>query len=201
MEKGIKSKRRILEVAFKLFSAYSYPDVSYSLLEEATGISRGSMVYYFKNKEGIFRAVVDTFLVDINDTMEIPESERGSLRAAYNAFVDGIVKMRERTRPYKIKNINEACFNLTRNALQFIPEYREERRKAQEAEYGFWLRAIEASIEKGEVRADIDKESYATLFQCTRMGLFNLAVFQPKAYDPEHLRRLYDVLYSSIAAR
>lgn len=188
-------------MAFKLFSAYSYPDVSYSLLEEATGISRGSMVYYFKNKEGIFRAVVDTFLVDINDTMKIPESERGSLHSVYNAFVDEIIKMRERTRPYKIKNINEACFNLTRNALQFIPEYREERRKAQESEYQFWLHAIEASIEKGEVRADIDKESYATLFQCIPLGQFNLGVFLPKAFDPEHLRHLYDVLYSSIAAR
>lgn len=34
MEKGIKSRRKILGVAFKLFATYSYPDVSYSLLED-----------------------------------------------------------------------------------------------------------------------------------------------------------------------
>ena len=72
MEKGIKSRRKILEVAFKLFATYSYPDVSYSLLEEATGISRGSMVYYFKNKEGIFSAVLDEFFYGASYVSALP---------------------------------------------------------------------------------------------------------------------------------
>ncbi len=57
-------------MAFNLFAAYSYPDVSYSLLEKATGISRGSMVYYFKNKEGIFRAVIEKYILDMTSNEE-----------------------------------------------------------------------------------------------------------------------------------
>lgn len=114
MEKGIKSRRRILEVAFKLFSAYSYPDVSYSLLEEASGISRGSMVYYFRNKEGIFRAVVNTFLINIGNFQEIPEEDRSSLKKFYHSFVESVKNVRTIRKKYNIANLSEAVINIER---------------------------------------------------------------------------------------
>lgn len=90
MEKGIKSRRKILGVAFKLFATYSYPDVSYSLLEEATGISRGSMVYYFDNKEGIFRAVLDAFFYGPDSLAKIKQGQNKSLKLFYNLFIEKI---------------------------------------------------------------------------------------------------------------
>ena len=158
MEKGIKSKRRILEVAFNLFAAYSYPDVSYSLLEKATGISRGSMVYYFKNKEGIFRDVIKTFVLDMGSINDIPESEQGSLKAFCNAVVECLVKAQEFAKAHNIKNLNEASFNIARNALQFMPEYRGHRQQQQALEL---QKALELAMKEAEaLKADFPIHRY-----------------------------------------
>ena len=58
MGKGETSRKRILMEAFKLFATMPYERVSFSVMEKEIGISRGSMIYYFKNKEGLFKEVV-----------------------------------------------------------------------------------------------------------------------------------------------
>lgn len=55
MNKGEISRQKILREAFKLFATKLYDRVSFSVMEKEIGISRGSMIYYFKNKEGLFR--------------------------------------------------------------------------------------------------------------------------------------------------
>jgi len=200
MEKGIKSKRRILEVAFNLFAAYSYPDVSYSLLEKATGISRGSMVYYFKNKEGIFRDVIKTFVLDMGSINEIPESCHGSLKSFCNAVVECLVKAQDFAKEHNIKNLNEASFNISRNALQFMPEFRSHRQQQQIQEYELWKKVIGASVNSGELKADIDIDATASLLQAVRMGQQSLGIYVPADFTPSHLRQLYDNLYALIKA-
>lgn len=54
MEKGIATRSKLLNDAFKLFSEKSYEKVSFSELEKASHISRGSMVYYFKIRKVSF---------------------------------------------------------------------------------------------------------------------------------------------------
>ena len=58
--KGEASRQKILIEAFRLFATMPYERVSFSVLEKEIGISRGSMVYYFKNKEGLVQEVVKT---------------------------------------------------------------------------------------------------------------------------------------------
>ena len=53
MSKGETSRQKILTEAFRLFATMPYDRVSFSVMEKEIGISRGSMVYYFKNKEGL----------------------------------------------------------------------------------------------------------------------------------------------------
>lgn len=198
MEKGIKSKRKILEVAFKLFAAYSYPDVSYSLLEKATDISRGSMVYYFKNKEGIFRDVVNTFVLDMGCINDIPQDRQRSIWEFYNAVCDKIAKSHEDAQSFDINNLNEASFNLERNALQFMPGFKEHRQKMQLEEFELWKKVMQNSINSGELRPDIDVSVWASAFQSIRMGQSYQGVYLPDIYNAESLRRLYESLYYTI---
>lgn len=193
MEKGIKSRRKILEVAFKLFAAYSYPDVSYSLLEEASGISRGSMVYYFNNKEGIFRAVLETFLFDMGSVKAVPKSDRSTLKGFYNAFIDKLYKDTEALRPFHIPNLSDARFTIERSALQFVPEFREQQRKNIEEDIKTWEGVIGNAVKTGEVRSDINVEEVARLFHRIGCGWLYTSVYDPLR-TPEKVMKLRDLL-------
>lgn len=201
MEKGIKSKRKILEVAFKLFSAYSYPDVSYSLLEEASGISRGSMVYYFNNKEGIFRAVVETFLFDMGCAHTVPEEARKNLRLFINTFIDKLLADVEPLKPFHINNLSDARFTIERSALQFIPEFRQYERQMLLKDIEAWQQVISNAVETGEVRAILDFKMMGRLFQKICGGWLFTSTFNPAPTDEkiEDLRNLLLSQYKLIA--
>ena len=62
MNEGETNRQKILREAFRLFATMPYDRVSFSVMEKEIGISRGSMVYYFKNKEGLFREILHTFV-------------------------------------------------------------------------------------------------------------------------------------------
>lgn len=198
MEKGIKSRRKILEVAFKLFATYSYPDVSYSLLEEASGISRGSMVYYFNNKEGIFRAVLETFLFNMGNCRNVSEADRKSLPQFYNTYVDQILHDVDSLRQFRIPNLVDARFTIERSALQFVPEFREEERKNLQEDIEVWKQVILNSIAAGEIRAGIDVDGVARLFHTIACGWLYSGIYDDDTTTAkiELLRKLFDDEYA-----
>jgi TetR/AcrR family transcriptional regulator, transcriptional repressor for nem operon len=52
----------IIEEAYKLFLTHSYEAVSISVISEAIGFTKGALYHHFKNKEELFRAVIDKHL-------------------------------------------------------------------------------------------------------------------------------------------
>lgn len=202
MEKGIKSRRKILEVAFKLFAAYSYPDVSYSLLEEASGISRGSMVYYFNNKEGIFRAVLETFLFDMGSVRKVPVEAHNTLKGFYDTFLKQLDEDAHALRQFRIPNLCDARFTIERSALQFVPEFRQNQREKIKEDLQTWTDVMNHAKETGEIRSDVDTEAMANIFQNTFWGSIYLGIYG-KAGTPgkiQELHTLFDDIYNLIKA-
>ncbi|MDE6094873.1 MAG: TetR/AcrR family transcriptional regulator [Muribaculaceae bacterium] len=198
MEKGIKSRRRILGIAFRLFASYSYPDVSYSLLEEATGISRGSMVYYFKNKEGIFKAVLETFFYGPDNIEKVHEEEGDSLKRFYNRFVQNVRDNLALLTPYNIPNPSEARFNIERSAAQFIPGFKKQAEESQIRNGKIWKEVIRKSVESGELRSDINIDAMGELFQAITLGFFYMCSKRRPEQGLDFLLHLYDSQYSLI---
>ena len=60
--KGSVNRQRIIEAADRLFYSRGYNQTSFSDISDETGIPRGNFYYYFKTKEDILAAVVDTRL-------------------------------------------------------------------------------------------------------------------------------------------
>ena len=55
-------KTRILDVSKREFSAHGFENASYNKIIQSIGISKGSMYYYFENKEDLFiTCVIDAF--------------------------------------------------------------------------------------------------------------------------------------------
>ena len=53
-ERRAKRRADILEAAKRCFARYGYEGATVSKLEEATGLSRGAIFNYFRNKESLF---------------------------------------------------------------------------------------------------------------------------------------------------
>ena len=60
--RGEDTRRRILETALDLFAAQGYEGASTRQIAEGAGVNLPAIQYYFGNKEGLYRAIID----DIN---------------------------------------------------------------------------------------------------------------------------------------
>jgi AcrR family transcriptional regulator len=58
----LETKDFIIKESFKLFAYKRYEQVTVPDLERATKISRGSIFYYLKNKEHLFKKVLDRYV-------------------------------------------------------------------------------------------------------------------------------------------
>src|SRR5689334_7800022 len=58
-EIGDESRRRILDAAEELFAEKGFDKTSFVDIAARSGISRGSIPWHFKNKDGLLLAVVD----------------------------------------------------------------------------------------------------------------------------------------------
>jgi TetR/AcrR family acrAB operon transcriptional repressor len=70
-EIGDESRRRILDAAESLFIRRGVVNTSFALIEREAGISRGSIPWHFKNKNGLLMAIVRRAMVFSN--MAVPE--------------------------------------------------------------------------------------------------------------------------------
>ena len=69
MEEKSEVRQTIIEKAVDLFSAKGYEGVSVSELTEASGITKPTLYYYFKSKEGLFAAVCKTYYEKLNKSI------------------------------------------------------------------------------------------------------------------------------------
>ena len=62
---GIESKRKILNVAMRVFSEHGYARASMRMMAKASGISIGGLYIYFKNKEDLYLTLIKSRLDDL----------------------------------------------------------------------------------------------------------------------------------------
>ncbi len=73
--KGSANRQRIVHAADQLFYSRGYNQTSFSDISDETGIPRGNFYYYFKTKEDILAAVVDSRLSDFKEMLKTCENE------------------------------------------------------------------------------------------------------------------------------
>jgi AcrR family transcriptional regulator len=63
------TKEYIIDQAYTLFLSHSYEAVTISDISKAVGLTKGALYHHFINKEEVFKAVIDKYL--IIDLMEV----------------------------------------------------------------------------------------------------------------------------------
>jgi AcrR family transcriptional regulator len=59
VERGRATRARVIEVATRLFAEQGYDGTSIEAVQEASGVSRGSLYHHFPGKEALFWAVLE----------------------------------------------------------------------------------------------------------------------------------------------
>jgi AcrR family transcriptional regulator len=88
--KGEKTRADIVDCARKLFYEHGYDGTSFTQIVDATGLFRGNIYHYFKAKDDILEAVVDSYLNDYQALLTQWEHEHNDPKARLHAFVNMI---------------------------------------------------------------------------------------------------------------
>lgn len=196
MSKGEVSRQKILIEAFRLFATMPYDRVSFSVMEKEIGISRGSMVYYFKNKEGLFSDMIHTFVYGASSIKAVPDAYKLSLCSFYNYFIEVLKREQEQMSNIGIVNINEALMRIENSALTYIPNFKEQTALWYKEELSIWKSVIENAISTGEIRSQIDAVAVSYLYEDCYLGRAFDGVFTKTGYDINKLKQTYDYIYA-----
>ncbi len=86
--KGDSNRQRIVDAADELFYTRGYNQTSFRDIADVTGIPRGNFYYYFKTKDEILGAVVDSRLSGIREFIENCEAQSDDARERLLAFTN-----------------------------------------------------------------------------------------------------------------
>ena len=157
--------------AFKLFLSKPFEAVSIADIEEASGMTRGAITYYAKDKIGLFYSVVKHYFVDTqNLKQKIVKSEFGSLKDFIEAYVDGCQETMNRFSDVDktVQNASRAYATLVLQICKYFPDLHSQYRENRKQEIIIWIGVLQRAIENKEIRSDIDIMNTARNF----MNLF-----------------------------
>ena len=166
-------KKQLFEVAFKLFLTNRYEAVSIADIEEASGMTRGAISYYGKDKLGLYHQVVKYYLVDKQDLdTKMKTCEYKSLKQ----FIESYIQSAQDT----MNSLREVCgviSNGSRSYLSLILQISDHFQDLNEAylanrnkELLKWAEMLNMAIKDNEIRSDIDVMSTAKSFMTIFYG-------------------------------
>ncbi len=162
------TKDFIIEEAFKLFFNHSYEAVSISDISKAIGFTKGALYHHFKNKEELFKSVVDKYL-------HIPEMLADTETISLSEYIQFTTSEAEKI----IKKLFSLTLGFTpinymsmfTDAFRHYPGYSKLKGDFINNEIEKTKRVLENAIKSGEIRADINVSLIATNFFSINMGL------------------------------
>ncbi len=162
------TKEYIIDQAFKLFLDQSYEAVTISEISKAIGLTKGALYHHFLNKEELFKAVIDKYLVidmwDNNVRCDsllhfIDESIVSAKRIITNT-------LRENSTFIPVNYIS-----LLIDALRHYPGFEKEKELLISAQIEKIKSVMRDAAAHGEIRNDLDMEIAALNFYSITLGL------------------------------
>ncbi|MBW1723010.1 MAG: TetR/AcrR family transcriptional regulator [Deltaproteobacteria bacterium] len=184
------SKRKLMEAAVRLFSQKGYSGTSVREIVEEAGVSKPVLYYYFKSKEGLFRAILDDAArwqeEMIAEVLDTPGTATEKLRKLYKNIYDAFLEY-----PEFFKFIHALIFGLP----QGNPRYDLERfhRRMDEVIKAIYLEGLT----RREFR-EADPEDVSSLIMGVNDFCLHLDYMYPEKSDPERAERLLGLAFRGL---
>ena len=190
-------KEKILLKALELYMVEGYANVSITDLQAALNMGRGTLYYYFKDKDELFQEVVDQYLIRpkhralerVKDTATLPEM--------IDAMLYYTNQLKEFYDQVENKNINTSnVVTVMYTAYSRFPDLYRKARRLYERELNLWIQAIKNSMRAGEIRGNVHIETMAHMFLHIKDGWDPGRSGAPMNFDifPEQYNYLYELI-------
>ena len=84
---GIESRKRIIDAAMSVFSGHGYAKANIREIAKTAGISVGGVYLYFRNKEELYKSLIDDRMRDMGSKIEIIAGRAESATEALSDFL------------------------------------------------------------------------------------------------------------------
>ena len=188
---------KILLKALELYMVEGYANVSITDLQAALDMGRGTLYYYFKDKDELFQEVVDMFLIKPKQRSLERVRESATIPDMIDAMLYYLNQLQEFYNQVENKNINTSnVVTVMYTAYSRFPELYKKARRLYEHELSLWIQAIKNSMHNGDIRGNVPIETTAHMFLHIKDGWdpgrsgvpMNFGIF------PEQYNYLYDLI-------
>ena len=188
---------KILLKALELYMVEGYANVSITDLQAALDMGRGTLYYYFKDKDELFQEVVDMFLINPKQRALERVRESATIPDMIDAMLYYLNQLQEFYNQVENKNINTSnVVTVMYTAYSRFPELYKKARRLYEHELSLWIQAIKNSMHNGDIRGNVPIETTAHMFLHIKDGWdpgrsgvpMNFGIF------PEQYNYLYDLI-------
>ena len=158
-------REKILLKAIELYCVEGYANVSITDLQAALNMGRGTLYYYFKDKDELFQEAVTTFLLQPKQRALDRVKDSATVLDVIETMMYYLNQLREFHQQVENKNINVSnVVNVMFTAYSKFPELYKKAKRLYEYELNLWIQAIKNSMRSGEVRGDVHIETIAHMF-------------------------------------
>lgn len=192
------TKEKIAFGAFRLFLEYNYEKVTVKDMEEVIGMTRGAIFYHVKNKEDLFRQVVDRFIIDAQHLKnKVDTDDIATFEVFLERYLSGIKRTMDKMKALNVTNIYKGYFALISQAGIYYPNFSTKLRVIINEEYKTWEAMILKAKDSGELKEDIEASDIIAMFRSAFLGL-SFEQSQFVGLDLESLERYFKNCYKLI---
>ena len=188
---------KILLKALELYMIEGYANVSITDLQAALDMGRGTLYYYFKDKDELFQEVVDMFLIKPKQRALERVREGGAIPDMIDAMLYYLNQLQEFYDQVENKNINTSnVVTVMYTAYSRFPELYKKARRLYEHELSLWVQAIKNSMHNGDIRGNVPIETTAHMFLHIKDGWDPGRSGVPMNFNifPEQYNYLYELI-------
>ena len=188
---------KILLKALELYMVEGYANVSITDLQAALNMGRGTLYYYFKDKDELFQEVVEMYLILPKQRALDKVQQNATIPDMIAAMLSYLDRLKDFYDQVENKNINTSnVVTVMYTAYSKFPDLFKKAKRLYEHELSLWIQAIKNSMHNGEIRGNVPIETTAHMFLHIKDGWdpgrsgvpMNFAIF------PEQYNYLYDLI-------
>lgn len=190
-------REKILLKALELYMVEGYSNVSITDLQSALNMGRGTLYYYFKDKDDLFQEVVDVYLIRPKQRALDKVKDGATIPDMIETMLYYLDQLKEFYDQVENKNINTSnVVTVMYTAYSRFPELFKKARRLYERELSLWTQAIKNSMRSGEIRGNVPIDVTAHMFLHIKDGWDPGRSGVPMNFDifPEQYNYLYELI-------